>query len=291
MSTNFNYKMGWIRDCPDFRDYTEEDENVKEMAKQLGLISSKLKNAKLPAEVDLRKYCSSIEDQENLGSCTANAGVGLVEYMERKASGKHIEASRLFLYKAIRNLLRLKGDTGASIRSTMGALVIFGVPPEEYWDYKVEDFDKEPPAFCYSFAQNYQTIKYLRLDAGVSGEVLLNKIKTYLSKNIPSIFGFTVYDSIEKVGKDGKIPFPSKGERVLGGHAIMAIGYDDKMEITNPESNQKTIGAFIIRNSWGESWGDKGYGYLPYQYVLDGLAVDWWTILKQEWIDTGEFGE
>lgn len=291
MPTNFQYKMGWLRDYPDFRDYTEDNENIKEMCKKVGVTSSKIDKAKLPSKVDLRKYCPPVEDQEDLGSCAANAGVGLVEFMERKALGKHLDASRLFLYKATRNLLKIKGDTGAYLRSTMGALVLFGVPPEEYWPYKIADFDKEPPAFCYSFAQNYQAIKYLRLDSGVKESLLVKKLKTYLNQGIPSIFGFTVYDSIEQAGKDGKIPFPTKGERVLGGHAIMAVGYDDKMEIKNLSDNQKTVGAFIIRNSWGEKWGDKGYGYLPYQYVLKGLAVDWWTILKQEWIDTGEFGE
>lgn len=291
MNANFQYKMGWLRDYPDFRDYTENNENIKEMCRKSGVISSRIDKAKLPSKVDLRKYCSPIEDQESLGSCTANAGVGLVEFMERKALGKHLDASRLFLYKATRNLLKIKGDTGAYLRSTMGAIVLFGVPPEEYWPYKIADFDKEPLAFCYSFAQSYQAIKYIRLDSGINETLLLKKLKKYLNQNIPSIFGFTVYDSIEQAGKDGKIPFPSKGERVLGGHAIMAVGYDDKMEIKNSSDNQKTIGAFIIRNSWGENWGDKGYGYLPYQYVLKGLAVDWWTILKQEWIDTGEFGE
>ena len=105
-----------------------------------------------------------MEDQGTLGSCTANAGVGLVEYFERKAFGRHIDASRLFLYKVTRNLLRLTGDTGAYLRSTMGAMRLFGVPPEEYWEYDISQFDKEPPAFCYAFASNYQAIKYVRLD-------------------------------------------------------------------------------------------------------------------------------
>lgn len=102
--------------------------------------------------------------QLSLGSCTANAGVALVEYYERRAFGKHIDASRLFLYKSTRNLLKWTGDTGAFLRSTMEAMVLFGVPPEDYWKYVVADFDKEPSAFCYAFAQNYQALNYYRLD-------------------------------------------------------------------------------------------------------------------------------
>jgi C1A family cysteine protease len=94
-----------------------------------------------------------------LGSCTANAGVGLVEYFERRAYGKHIDAARLFLYKVTRKMLNFKGHTGAFLGSAMGALTLFGVPPEEYWPYDVDKFNREPPAFCYSFAKNYQAIK------------------------------------------------------------------------------------------------------------------------------------
>ncbi|MEM4233018.1 MAG: C1 family peptidase, partial [Thermoplasmata archaeon] len=89
--------------------------------------------------------------------------------------------------------------------------------------------------------------------------------------------------------RDGKIPFPTKNERVLGGHAVLAVGYDDRMEIKNPYGDASTTGALMVRNSWGMSWGDEGYGWLPYDYVLKELAMDFWSILKQEWVDTGQF--
>lgn len=282
------FGMGWLPDYPDFRDYTEEHEDVNKILTPTGLI----KAAKsLPAAVDLRQWCSPIEDQGSIGSCTAHAGVGIVEYYEKKAFGKYIDASRLFLYKVTRNLSHWTGDTGAFLRTTMGALVLFGAPPEEYWPYKIADFDKEPTAFCYAFAQSYQAIKYYRHDPpGIAKDVLLNRIKKYLAAGHPSIFGFTVYSSLGQADNSGKIPYPCKGEKIEGGHAIVAIGYDDKIKIKNSGScGKETTGALLIRNSWGTGWGDRGYGWLPYEYVLKGLAEDFWSMLKKEWIDTEAF--
>jgi C1A family cysteine protease len=294
--------MGWVPDYPDFRDYTVEYDDIRPQLRQLGQKESikemlakagvaKAAKSSLPAAIDLRPWASPIENQGRIGSCTANAGVGLVEYFERKAFGKHIDASRLFLYKATRNLSHWTGDTGAHIRTTMAALVLFGVPPEEYWPYKISDFDKEPPAFCYAYAQNYQAIHYYRLDPpDTLKEDLLARIKTNLAAQLPAIFGFTVYSSIAQAATAGEIPFPTPGEKVVGGHAVMAVGYDDKIKIknTNP-GGVETKGSLLIRNSWGTDWGRNGYGWLPYEYVLKELAIDWWSLLKNEWIDTGKF--
>jgi len=284
------YGLGWLPDYPDFRDYTTENATVQPMLKQMKV--AKAVKGPLPAAVDLRAWCSPIEDQGSIGSCTANAGVGMVEYFERKASGKHIDASRLFLYKVTRNLLHWTGDTGAFLRSTMGALVLFGVPPEEYWPYKTADYDKEPTAFCYAFGQAYQAINYYRLDPpGTAPADLLSRIKTNLAGSLPSMFGFTVYSSYTQAATTGKIPYPTPKEKIVGGHAVMAVGYDDKMKIKNANAGgTETTGAFLIRNSWSTGWGDKGYGWLPYAYVLSGLAEDWWSLISQEWVNTGLFG-
>lgn len=296
------YGMGWLPDYPDFRDYTVEKkevpsqlkalgqhESIKSMLKQVGVVE--LKKPALPSSVNLTAWCSPIENQGSIGSCTAHAGVGLVEYFERKAFGKHSDASRLFLYKATRNMLHWTGDTGAFLRTTAGALTLFGVPPEEYWPYDVSKYEVEPPAFCYAFAQNFQTINFYRLDPeGITKAALLTQIKTHLAGGLPSMFGFTVYSSINQANATGKIPFPSKGEKIAGGHAVCVVGYDDGMKIKNSNTGgAATTGALLIRNSWGTAWGDAGYGWLPYDYVLKGLAVDWWSLLKNEWVDTGAF--
>ena len=261
-------RMGWLPDYPDFRDYTEETEAIQDILRPASAAASRKRaatavgksavatkaaaKAALPPAVDLRPWCSPVEDQGALGSCTAHAGVGIIEYYERKAFGHHTDASRLFLYKVTRNLMKARGDTGAYLRTTTGAMVLFGVPPEEYWPYTDDEkaFDREPNAFTYAFAANFQTIKYFRHDPpNTAPGKLLDKLKTYLAKGHPAMFGFTVYNSIEQADKTGRIPYPSPKEKNEGGHAVVAVGYDDKMKIQNRHSKAQTTGALLIRNS------------------------------------------
>ncbi len=292
--SNLGRGLGWIPDYPDIRDFTEDTEEVREALRPTGLMGRPRTGTRTrpPASVDLREWCPAVENQGRLGSCTAHAGVGAIEYYEQKAFGRHTEASRLFLYKATRNLMKLKGDTGAYLRMTIGAMVLFGVPPEEYWPYRdaAAAFDREPPAFCYAYALNFKTIRYYRHDPpGTAAETVVDRLRNYLAAGHPAMFGFTVYGSIDQAETGGRIPFPGPREKIEGGHAVVAVGYDDALPVGNAAGGPETKGALLIRNSWGREWGDKGYGWLPYEYVRQGLAEDFWSVLKKEWLDTGEF--
>lgn len=287
---------GWLPPMPDLRDYTTATPEIAEMAKKLKLKQSakSLKSA-VPDKVDLTEWCSPVENQGSIGACTAHAASGVIEYFQRRAYEEHLEASRLFIYKTTRNLMGVTGDTGGWLRNTMGALVLCGVPLEKYWEYTDvdPDFDEEPSSFVYAVADNFETLKYFchdPLGSNVEKKAVLESVKSYIAAGVPSMFGFFGFPSFSETGEDGSIPFPCQNEQAEWGHAIVAVGYDDKKEIRNPRCGRKTKGALLIRNSWGKEWGEKGYGWLPYEYVLQGLAQDFWSILSMEWVDTKQFG-
>jgi C1A family cysteine protease len=293
---DYTLGTGWLPPLPDLRDFTDETPEVAQMAQKLGLGKPKAPKAPaIPASVDLRTWCSAIENQKNLGSCTAHAAIGIVEYFERRAFGRHIEGSRLFVYKNTRNLMQVTGDTGAWLRTTMAALVFSGIAPEKYWPYtdSKPDFDRDPPCFVYSVADNYEALSYFchdPLGAGRAGNMVLASVKNYLAAGIPSMFGFYGFPSFSSTDVKGGIPYPCPGEKAQWGHAIVAVGYDDGKVIKNTVCGKTTKGALLIRNSWGTSWGDMGYGWLPYDYVVNKLALDFWSLLRMEWVNTGIFG-
>jgi C1A family cysteine protease len=251
----------------------------------------------LPARHDLREtgYFSPVEDQEDIGSCTAQAVIGLVEYLMR-AGGLHpMDMSRMFLYKVTRRLLGWTGDTGAYLRTTIKAMALFGVPPEYEWPYKNELLDEEPDSYNYSFAQNFKALTYARLDGygeGSGGGNTLNTIRRTLADGFPVVFGFPVHRSISSVRfPEFVIHYPQTeiGDSLIGGHAVLAVGFDDK-KITLKSPLIEKRGALIIRNSWGQQWGESGYAYLPYEYVTNQLAVDFWSIFNKDWINLQQFG-
>lgn len=280
---------GWLPPVPDLRDYTADHKSIRSILSSLKPATRNLQ----PVSADLRQWCSPIKNQGSLGACTAHAGVGVVEYSENRAYGKYTDASRLFLYKTTRNLMQTKGDSGAWLRSTMGALVICGIPPEKYFPYNPADVDKEPDSFIYSVADNFEAVKYFchdPLGANIPGSTLLESVKKYLVAGIPSMFGSWGFPSYKDGDIPGAIPYPVDGETAQWGHAVVAIGYDDSKKITNKKSNKSTTGALLIRNSWGTTWGDKGYGWLPYDYLLNKLALDFWSLISAAWLDTKQFG-
>ena len=270
--------MGWVRSLPDLRDYLPSTQSVSE---KLGQLRRPLTaQSERPAEVDLREYFPAVYDQQQLNTSAVQACVGLVEYFERRAKGKTIEPSRLFLYMVARKLLGWKGDTGVDLRSVLKVMKTFGIPEERYWPYDVGFVDDEPDAFLYSYARPHRSMSYFRMDAvNTDGRETLELVKSFLAAGFPSVFGIPMPESALQ---EGEIQFRPTFDRICGGQAMIAVGYDDRRM-------SATRGALLIRNSWGEDWGYGGYGWLPYICVEEQMAVDFWTLLKPDWLESDEF--
>jgi C1A family cysteine protease len=243
-------RHGWRPDIPDHRDY---------------LYTAKPR-VKLPDSVDLRSHCPPVQDQGNLGSCTANAG-GAAMGFDLLKMGKHITLSRLFIYYNSRAIEHtIKEDSGATIRDTIKSISKCGAPPESEWPYSDQDpglFEKKPSDKAYTDGLKHKASSYARVGRSLS------QMKGCLSEGYPFVFGFSVYSSFEseEVAQTGAVQMPEADEEFLGGHAVMAVGYDNKTQ------------RFIVRNSWGTGWGQKGYFTMPYSYLLDSdLSDDFWTV-------------
>jgi C1A family cysteine protease len=244
-------RYGWIPDLPDHRDHM--------YAAPLEWL------LKLPPLVDLRPQCPKIVyDQGQLGSCTANAIAAALEFDRIKQNLPDFIPSRLFIYyneRAIEGTV--DQDSGAQIRDGMQSVATQGACNEVEWPYVISQFAVKPPDNCYTDALKDKAALYSRLTQNLS------QLKGCLASGYPFVFGFTVYESFESeaVAQTGIAPMPSAGEQVLGGHAVLAVGYDDGQQ------------RFIVRNSWGDGWGMQGYFTLPYAYLTDSnLSDDFWTI-------------
>jgi C1A family cysteine protease len=245
-----NRRYGWIPDVPDQRDM---------------YYATRVSLTKLPIKVDLRPKCPPVYDQGSLGSCTANAIGAAVQFERSKQKFKpDFIPSRLFIYyneRVIEN--SVASDAGAQIRDGIKSIATQGVCPEPEWPYDILEFAHKPTAQCYKDAINHTAVQYQRIPQ------VLSQMKGCLASGYPFVFGFSVYTGFESedVAETGAANMPTGKERLLGGHAVVAVGYD--------ESTQR----FNVRNSWGKKWGNKGYFTLPYAYLTDSnLADDLWTI-------------
>lgn len=243
-------RYGWIPDLPDHRDQMYSAPVIALQA--------------LPPKEDLTPRCPPVYDQGQLGSCTANAIAAAIEFDRLKQKLKNFMPSRLFIYYNERMIEgNVASDSGAQIRDGIKSVAQKGACPETMWPYDITKFRIKPPQKCYTAAAKDKIILYQRLVP------TLNQLRGCLASGYPFVFGFTVYDSFEsaEVTKTGHASMPARGEKAIGGHAVMGVGFDDGKQW------------FIVRNSWGPKWGMKGYFTLPYSYLTDQqLADDFWTI-------------
>jgi len=219
----------------------------------------------IPDQVDLSPHCSPIEDQGQLGSCTGNAIVGAMEYLDRNFRNDAIDLSRLFVYYNERVLEgTISQDSGAIIRDGIKTMVKYGVCPEKNYPYDIAKFTKKPTRTAYKKALPNRITSYQRIQT-------LADMMACLASGYPFVFGFTVFASFEGdlVARTGIVPMPLQHERQLGGHAVCAVGYDKAKRMVK------------VRNSWGTAWGDGGYFYMPFDYINNAtLADDFWTVRK-----------
>ena len=244
-------RFGWIPDLPDRRDRIFSAPAATLRA--------------LPARVDLRPQQPPIYDQGQLGSCTAQAIAAVLQFSQAKQLQTDVfTPSRLFIYYNERVVLgTVEEDSGAMLRDGIKSVANQGGPHEQLWPHVIARFRRKPAAAAYKDGELHEAILYQRLRQSI------DQLKGCLADGFPFVFGFSVYESFERrvVAKTGDVPLPSPREALIGGHAVVAVGYDDASR------------RFIIRNSWGTAWGAKGYGTMPYAYLLDGgLSDDFWTI-------------
>lgn len=269
MSNKQNFKLGWKPDLPDHRDHLYSP-GIKAL------------NIVLPPRVDLRgPNMPPVYDQGRIGSCTANAIAGAVQFDRRKMGlTPDWVPSRLFVYYNERLTEHtVRTDAGAALRDGIKTIAARGVCSEDLWTYDDTPADqatsvwaknakpaKKPVADAYKAAADHQAISYQRISP------VLAQMKTCLAEGFPFVFGITVFNSMWDNNGNPVVhlPMPQRTESSVGGHAVLCVGYDD------------TTQEFIVRNSWGPDVQDGGYFYIPYAYLTGNLAQDFWTVRSME---------
>jgi len=246
----------------------------------------------LPSQVDLRSYMTPVENQAGANSCTANAVVGGYEYIMNRV-GYEIDFSRLFIYYNARLLgLQYFGgekivDQGSSITLALMILQEKGVCSEDVWPYqilengKVKKINDEPHEDAYNEAQEFLNPSKFRWESPEKISIDLHSMKHCLAEGYPFVFGLVLFQSFDQVKSKGRVPMPDltgeAGRQAHGKHAMLCVGYKESEKV------------FIVRNSWGESWGDGGYCYIPYEYMTNPeLCFDAWKIKGTTEVDLTE---
>ena len=276
--------LGWQPDIPDGRDYGFGHSDVQRLKLDLPAMS----DSDQPDVVDLRGDCDTdyftdVDDQGKLNASSAFAALAVVEYFERRVAGRTYDGSRLFLYQATRHRTPKAGrelaDSGADLRTTLKVLAHAGVPQEEYWPYNTENFRSEPSSLLLSMATPPATLRYFRIaDSGCDGEATWRALKSFVAAGFPVLLGFSVPSSLTDCAD---ILFRKDHDAPRGGQSVVAVGYQLNRFGTNQD-------AILIRSSWGQQWGDNGYGWLPVSFVRCHLARDFWCLISEDWIDATE---
>jgi C1A family cysteine protease len=235
-----------------------DDKRYKQVSKKTKVTKLPKQNL-LPTKIDNTETCSPVADQSKLGACTAFAvGKGFREYEINRRGERKATLSPLFLYFESRRLWgSTERDSGSTITDSISVLERTGIATEESFPYDITKFMIQPPAAAYETAKEFKYDNAIRISS-------LDDAQTALSKGQAVMFAYDVMESFRSIGKDGVMPVPASGEKRLGGHAVLAVGYDNQKQLVK------------VRNSWGASWGDKGYFYMPYA-VFKSNARDIWT--------------
>lgn len=244
-----HYRSGWLPDFPDHRDKLYE-----EIMKRPSV---------LPSRVDLREHCSAVKFQRHLQSCTSHAIAAALELLEKRDRVHFDDMSRLFIYYNERKRVGTTAiDSGARIRDGIKSLAKHGVCPELHWPYVISKFRQKPPRMCYREAKKHRITAYYRLKT-------LTEMRTCLAEGFPILCGISLYERFvsKRVARTGIVELPRKDEAVIGGHAVLVVGYEDRRK------------RFLVRNSWGKNWGQEGYCTMPYEYLENRhYSTDFWTI-------------